>query len=369
MRATSLHQRSANAAHSPRRPFGSPHLSAALAVIGLFAVVGPVEGQTLDLHFIDVEGGQSTLLVTPSGASLLVDTGWPTPNERDTDRIVAALRAAGVDTIDYLVITHFHDDHVGGMEALVRRVPVRTVVTHGPNTETGRMATIVDPIFRNAMALSGAREIVARPGDVIPFPDVEIRVLSSNRDLIPEPLPGAGSPNPHCEGVEQRREDRSDNSASVGMLITFGAFRFLDLGDVTQDLEYVLMCPVNRIGEVDLFLTSHHGAGASNGPYFVHALGARVAIMNNGARKGGDPVVIQTVRTAPGLEDFWMLHYSEAAGPDVNVAEPFIANLTDAPTETGNDTGFGFRVTASRDGSFTVTNQRTGFSKTYAPRP
>jgi beta-lactamase superfamily II metal-dependent hydrolase len=345
------------------RPSVAAPLALAILALGLIAHPGVACAQSLEIYFIDVEGGQATLMVSPSGESILVDTGWP--GDRDADRIAAAARTAGVGALDYLVITHYHDDHVGGMVELAERLSFSNVIIHGTGTESDSMAVGMAPTYREAMRITGAEEIVVRPGDVIPIEALNIEVVASHRDLIPEPLPGAGQPNPLCEGVQQRRADQSDNSASVAMMITFGEFRFLDIGDVTQDLEYELACPVNRIGEVDLYLTTHHGHGASNAPVLVQALGARVAIMNNGARKGGDPVVIQTVRTAPGLEDLWMLHFSEAAGAEGNVPEERIANPSDAPTATGNDTGYGIRVVAERDGSFTVTNARNGFSKAY----
>jgi beta-lactamase superfamily II metal-dependent hydrolase len=323
--------------------------------------------QALRLYFIDVEGGQATLVVTPSGQSLLVDTGWPTDNLRDAERIAAALKKAGVGTVDYLVITHYHDDHVGGMEQLASRVKFRTVITHGPTTETGKTADAMMATFRAALAASGAQEIVVKPGETIPLKGIDVKVLASNRQLIADPLKPA-APNALCEGVVPRRTDTSDNSASVGMLFTFGTFRFLDLGDVTQDLEFQMACPVNRIGEVDLYLTTHHGSGQSNAPVLVHALKSRVAIMNNGARKGGDLPVLQTIRSAPGLEDLWMLHYAVVAGSDGNVDEPRIANLGDVADPAVKDTGFGINVTVQPDGSFTVVNERNNLSKTYPAR-
>jgi len=323
--------------------------------------------QSLNVYVIDVEGGQATLFVSPSGQSMLVDTGWPL-NGRDAERIAATVKRAGVGTLDYLVITHYHDDHVGGMEQLAARVKFRTVITHGPTTETSPGAAIATATFQKAMAASGAKEIVVRPGDTIPLKGLDVRILASNRQLIGAPLPGAGAANPLCEGAVQRRTDTSDNSASVGMLITFGAFRFLDLGDLTQDLEHQMACPVNRIGEVDLYLTTHHGSGQSNAPVLVHALKARVAVMNNGARKGGDLPVLQTVRSAPGLEDLWMLHYAVAAGPEGNVADSFIANTGDVPDPAVPDQGHGIRVTAQSDGSFTVVNERNKHTKTYPAR-
>ena len=323
--------------------------------------------QALRLYFIDVEGGQATLIVTPSGQSLLVDTGWPTETARDAGRIAAAMKKAGVGTLDYLVITHYHADHVGGMEQLASRVKFRTVITHGPTTETGKTPDTMMATFRTAIATSGAKEIVVKPGDTIPLKGVDVKVLASNRQLIADPLQPA-KPNAACEGVVPRRRDTSDNSASVGMLFTFGGFRFLDLGDLTQDLEYQMACPVNRIGEVDLFLTTHHGSGQSNAPVLVHALKSRVAIMNNGARKGGDPPVLQTIRSAPGLEDLWMLHHSVAAGAEGNVEEPRIANLGDVSDPAVKDTGFGINVEVQPNGSFTVMNERNNVSKTYPAR-
>lgn len=340
---------------------------AVLLAASLALVPAVCSAQALRLYFIDVEGGQATLIVTPSGQSMLVDTGWPTEGARDARRIAAAVKKAGIDTVDYLVITHYHADHVGGMQQLASRVKFRTVITHGPTTETGKNADAMMATFRAAMAASGAREIVAKPGDTIPLKGVDVKVLASNRQLIADPLRPA-APNAICEGVVPRRADTSDNSASVGMLFTFGEFRFLDLGDLTQDLEFQMACPVNRIGEVDLFLTTHHGAGSSNAPVLVHALKSRVAIMNNGARKGGDLPVLQTIRSAPGLEDLWMLHYAVAAGAEGNVAEPLIANLGDVADPAVKDTGFGINVTVQPDGAFTVVNERNNVTKTYPAR-
>jgi beta-lactamase superfamily II metal-dependent hydrolase len=325
----------------------------------------------LDIYFIDVEGGQSTLIVTPSGQSLLVDTGWPGFNGRDADRIAAAARKAGVKTIDYLVITHYHEDHVGGLEQLAARLKFRTVITHGPNSETNRTGTAMSQIYRDGVAAGGAREIVARPGDLIPIKGLDVKVVAAARQLIGKPLPGAGRANPACAGAVQKRADGSENSMSVGMLMTFGKFRFLDIGDVTQDKEFELACPVNRIGEVDLYLTTHHGSILSGAEVLVQALKPRVAIMNNGARKGGDAPVIQIVRRSPGLEDLWMLHYAVAAGAagnDVNVPENLIANVAESTDPAVNDAGFGIHVSAEEDGSFTVTNDRNTLTKKYGRR-
>jgi len=155
---------------------------------GLLAGPGLAAGQSLDIYFIDVEGGQATLMVSPSGESILVDTGWP--GDRDADRIAAAARTAGVEALDYLVITHYHDDHVGGMVELAERLSFSKVFIHGPGTESDRMAVGMDPTYREALRLSGAEETVVRPGDVIPIDGLDIQVVASDRDLIPEALPG-----------------------------------------------------------------------------------------------------------------------------------------------------------------------------------
>ena len=341
---------------------------ARVLVLAAWLVLAPAicSAQALRLYFIDVEGGQATFVVTPSGQSMLVDTGWPTDTLRDAERIAAAMKRAGVSTLDYLVITHYHADHVGGMEQLASRVKFRNVITHGPTTEAGKGADTMMATFRAAMAASGAKEIVAKPGDTIPLKGLDVKVLASNRQLVD--ASAKIPPNPLCAGVQPQPTDRSDNSASVGMLFTFGSFRFLDLGDLTQDLEFQMACPVNRIGEVDLFLTTHHGAASSNAPVLVHALKSRVAIMNNGARKGGDLPVLQTIKSAPGLEDLWMLHYAVVAGAEANVEESRIANLGDVADPAVKDTGFGINVTVQPNGSFTVVNERNNLSKTYAAR-
>jgi competence protein ComEC len=271
----------------------------------------------LRIYFADVEGGQATLVVSPSGESLLVDTGWPGFNGRDADRIAAMAKKAGVKAFDYLVITHYHDDHVGGLAQLGARVKFKTLITHGPNIEHNSTATAMAEVYRTAIDAVRPRELVVKPGDVIPIKGLDVKVVAAARQLISEPLPGGGQPNPRCDGVVQKRADGSENSMSVGML--------------------------------------------------MHALQPRVAIMNNGARKGGDAPAIQIVRRSPGLQDLWMLHAAVAAGAEVNVPAEFIANVEDSTDPAVNDKGFGISVSADADGSFTVTNERTRKSKNYKP--
>ncbi len=316
--------------------------------------------QNLDIYFIDVEGGQATLIVAPSGESLLVDTGWPGFGGRDAERIVAAAHSANLKRIDYVVVTHYHTDHVGGVPQLAERIPIGSFIDHGPNAESGKEA---DQLFAGYQkACQKAQRRVVTPGDVITLGEAKAEVLTSNGDHISAALQGAGQPNPYCPTVEREKDNLNEDARSVGILLTFGRFRFIDLGDFTGNKELDLMCPNNRIGTVDVYLTSQHGSSIAGSKVLVWALHPRVAIMNNGARKGAGPEAWQVVKSSPGLEDLWQLHYALAGGKEHNVADSYIAN----PEE--KCTGKYLKLSARADGSFAVTNSRNGFSKTYPPR-
>lgn len=323
------------------------------ALVWLLAL--PMQARSLELFFIDVEGGQATLIVGPSGQSMLVDTGWRGFEGRDADRIMQAVKAAKIKQIDYLVITHYHRDHVGGVPQLASRIKIGTFFDHGPNTEDSR-ATKED-YADYVKTFEQAEHMVVKPGDSIPLKGASVRVLTADGEHITSPLPGAGQPNPFCASTPKREADATENARSVGVLVTYGNFHFLDLGDLTWNKELELMCPNNLIGPVDLYLTSHHGLNQSGSPALVDAIHPRVAIMNNGARKGGSADAWQIVKDAPGLEDLWQLHYAVDSDKQHNVPDPFIAN----PDEKGEY----LKVTAESDGSFTVLNHRNKFEKTY----
>ncbi len=313
--------------------------------------------RTLRIYSIDVEGGQATLVVTPDGQSVLVDTGWPGFAGRDASRIVMAAQEAGVKRIDYLIITHFHMDHVGAVAELAQRIPIGTFIDHGPSVEANVEAKKLYAGYESVA--SKGKRLTVKPGEKLPLSGVGVQILTANGDHIDSALPGAGQPNPVCEEVKPQGADASENARSVGFLLTYGKFRFLDLGDLTWDKELDLMCPSNRIGTVDVFLVSHHGMNISNSPALVWAIRPRVAIMNNGAQKGGSPEAWSIVEKSPGLEDLWQLHFAQGGGPEHNVAEKFIAN-PGTPDE-----GLPIEVMAEADGSFRVTNSRNGFTKTY----
>jgi competence protein ComEC len=328
--------------------------------------LAPVAGapKPLQIYFIDVEGGQSTLIVDPPGESLLIDTGWDDFNGRDADRIVAAAKSAGIDHIDDAIITHYHADHAGGVPQLAAKIKIGTFFDHGLNTETTSPDT--EKSYEGYLKVAEqAKRLTVKPGDVLPLKGMHVQVLTSNGAEITEPLQGAGQENPLCASEPSVGPDPSENSRSVGVLITFGKFRFIDLGDLTNLKELGLACPKNLIGTVDLYLTTHHGTAhpgtgdGSNARAIVHALHPRVAVMNNGAIKGGHPVAWQIVHDSPGLEDLWQLHYSIQGDKDHNVDEKFIANVG------GIDQGNYIKVTAQPDATFTVTNSRNNLSKTY----
>jgi hypothetical protein len=203
--------------------------------------------------------------------------------------------------------------------------------------------------------------LLARPGDLIPIRGIEVQVLTAAGDEISRPLPGAGAPNPLCAGAKRKSPDPSENAQSIGLLITYGKFRMIDLGDLTWNKELELACPDNKIGTIDVYLSTHHGIDLSGAPALVHALHPLVAIMDNGPRKGGSPEAWQTVRTSPRLEDIWQLHYALQAGKANNAPDDFIANLEE------HCQGNWIKLSAEPDGQFTVTNGRNGNTRAYRP--
>jgi beta-lactamase superfamily II metal-dependent hydrolase len=316
--------------------------------------------QNLNVYFIDTEGGQSTLFVSPSGESMLVDTGWPGFNGRDASRIVAASKQAGVTKIDYLIITHYHMDHVGGVPQLAARIPILNFIDHGPSVEHGKDADELVAAYTRTR--EAGHHILAHPGDKIPIPGIDVEILTAAGDEISTPHPGAGAPNPECASAKLREPDPSENARSVGTLVRFGRFRMIDLGDLTWNKEYDLVCPNNKIGTVDVYLSTHHGLNESGGPEIVHALHPRVAIMNNGATKGGSSEAWQAMHSSPGIEDIWQLHYAVAGGDANNSPQRFIAN---PEQDAAQDHGYWIELSAESSGAFSVTNGRTGETKSY----
>jgi len=309
----------------------------------------------LDIYFIDVEGGQATLFVTPSGESMLIDTGYPGNGDRDINRVLATIKQAGLTKLDYLLVTHYHNDHVGNAAAIAAKIPVGTFVDHGETVETDASAKTLYDTYLKGRATG--KHLLAAPGVKVPLRDLDVTIVTSNGERIARPLEGAGQPNPACADFTPKAADASENARSVGSVIAFGRFRMLDLGDLTWNKEHELVCPGNLLGRFDLYLTTHHGLDQSGPAALVHAVQPRVAVMNNGPKKGGAAGAMRIVRTTPGLEDFWQLHRSLDPAA-ANIAEPMIANLDESAAHH-------IKVSAQRDGSFTVTNARTGMVKPY----
>jgi beta-lactamase superfamily II metal-dependent hydrolase len=327
----------------------------------------------LNIYFIDVEGGQSTLIVTPDRHSLLVDTGWAgqgtgfSPGDphqaRDANRILAAAKDAGVTRIDFLLITHFHPDHDGGIAELAKLMPVGTFIDHD---RPSRWAMITGPDIGTAFdAYKALREghahIVPKPGDRLPVPGLDVTVVSSDEQILKRPLPGGGVQNPLCSSTPAiAANDPYENPRSTGILLQFGRFRFLDVGDLSDKPLRGLACPKSLIGPVEVYLVAHHGGWDAADPATFAAFSPLVAVMNNGVTKGGGTATFHSLHAVAGLKDVWQLHASSNAGAE-NFPPGFIANLDEGSS-------YWIRLEAQSDGSFRINNPRTGTWTSYSPR-
>lgn len=319
----------------------------------------------LRVYFADVEGGQATLFVTPQGESLLVDTGYPGFDGRDADRIVALCKHAGISKIDNVLITHYHHDHVGGVPQLVAKIPVGRFIDHGDNTETDDTVTVsVWKAYQTTLADGHFSRLIAKPGDVLPIKGMKVKIVTGNGDMIDKPLSGAGAGhrNPACMHSGMKYLEDNENDRSLGMIITFGKLRIADLGDLTWARERPLICPVDKLGRVDIYVVSHHGLPRSGSPALVNALAPRLAIMEDGPLKGDDPSIWEILQNSPRIAEgkgaLWQLHTRESADAH-NVPDDRIANLP------GPDAAHFLELIARKDGSFAVTNERTGQTIEY----
>jgi competence protein ComEC len=325
----------------------------------------------LDIYFIDVEGGQSTLLVTPDKQSYLIDTGWaggtqpssnPEPGDpakaRDANRIVAAARDAGVKQIDYLMITHFHPDHDGGVVELSKLMPIRHFIDHDTLLPEAQKDAGTKAAYERYLEVSrGQPHIVPKPGDRLPLTGIEAVVVSSAGSVLTQPLPGAGGANSLCGSAAVKPNEALENPRSTGVIVTLGKFRFLDVGDLTGEPLFKLACPQSLIGPVDVYLAAHHGGTDTADPALYAAFKPRVVVMNNGLKKGGGKNTYEALHHVTGLADVWQIHRSEAAA-EQNFAADHIANLDES-------TGYWIKLSARADGSFTVVNGRTGQGQSY----
>ena len=322
---------------------------------------------TLDLYVIDTEGGKAVLYVSPTGQTLLFDTGTGGDNNRDADRITNLIKDVAVEQqLDHVIVSHYHGDHVGNAAELSKRIPVRHFYDHGGWTVEG--APTRRAAFDTWAAVRPTTHVtVPRPGTKIPVTGFDFTIVSNAGELIASPvpgMPGAGAPNPLCREFVPRVQDATpENAEALGAVVKYGNFRIVDLSDLIWNMEKELVCPNNLLGTADVYFTSRHGTDWAGNPVMVHAVRARAAIMNNSPRKGGTAETFKIVRSTPGFLDFWQIHYSENVSKETNSPEQFIANM-DATPPTNHPAHY-IKLSARTDGSFTITNGRTGFTKEY----
>jgi beta-lactamase superfamily II metal-dependent hydrolase len=374
-----------------RKIFAAALLTSALTVPAL-----AVEG-TLKVVSIDVEGGGGTLFVTPEGKSLLIDTGWPSgagllpsPDgaKNSADRIVAAAKKLGVSKIDYLIITHYHMDHVGGIQDLVKRIPVDTFIDHGDNAEHLAPGEQIPPDLAGGMpdqlypkyleTIKGHKHIVAKPGQVINIGSMTDTIVASNGVVLSKPLAGAGQAIAACDtALSKSSKDigGEENRRSVASLLRFGKVSIAMFGDLSWDKERELSCPVGKLGHVNLLIATQHGSIISSNPASIADMHPDVALVGMGGKKGGDEESIKTIKASPGLMGFWQTHES-FAHPSLGADNKnMIANLNPAASAVAAhakqmftsppDEGHAIHAEITTDGKITVTNDRNGYSKTY----
>jgi len=337
-------------------------IAAALAV-----VQGPT-AQDLRIYVIDVEGGGATLVVSPSGESMLIDSGSPGPaGERDSARIADAMRAAGLMKINDLFTTHYDGDHVGGAPAANAVAHFDRFFDHGEMDPKWEQNRGIEDRYGAYLNIAKGRRTVVKPGDTIPFGRARVDVVSSAGKVIDRAINGGGHENPLCKDADTKPPNTTENSQTTGVLISHGRFTFLDLGDLTWDKEMDLACPRNKLGRVSLLLATHHGFfnDQSGAPALLWSIQPQVVIANNGPRKGMAPAAFDRIQKVSGLEGLWQSHLALANDKDHNASDEMIANLEPSPECKGH----AIAVTAKSDGSFIVTNTRNNVSRTYRARP
>lgn len=280
------------------------------------------KAKPLRIFWIDVEGGAATLVVTPEGGSLLMDCGWP--GKRDADRIATTARAAGLKQIDHFLTSHYHTDHWGCVAEVSERIPVGKYYHHA----FPEGAKDVDAKLKEAfLRVSQGKAVLLEPGDEVPLKGATVKILSANGRV---PGENAGAPQVRrCEANPEhpaKPEDASDNARSIGFLLTCGSFRFADFGDLTWNVEHKLVCPVNLIGTADVYQATHHGLDQSNNPALLKAVSPTVAVVNNGAKKGGTAAAFRWLKETASIRDIFQVHRNVATGPGDNTAPELTAN-------------------------------------------
>ncbi|HUY91333.1 MAG TPA: MBL fold metallo-hydrolase [Pirellulales bacterium] len=324
------------------------------------AAAGSADGQ-LEIYWIDVEGGAATLMVTPRGESVLVDTG--NPGRRDPQRIFdVAAKVAGLRKIDYLVTTHFHRDHFGGAATLAALLPIGVVYDNG-EFEGG-----VERPDQDYLSFAAQRRAVIEPGQEIPLkqspdksaPRLSLRCLAARQQFAAAP-DDADENAAICQDARAKARDGSDNANSIVLLLSLGEFQFFDGGDLTWNMEQKLVCPKNLVGEVDVYQTTHHGLDASNNPLVIRSLKPKVAVFNNGVTKGCEPDVFAALQREPSVEAVYQMHRNLRSDSQNNVADEYIANL-----EKECQANYIRLAVDPAAGSYTVSIPARGHERTFA---
>jgi beta-lactamase superfamily II metal-dependent hydrolase len=284
----------------------------------------------LEVYWVDVEGGAATLVVTPAGESILVDTGFP--GGRDAGRIhKLATEVAGLSKIDHVVVTHYHLDHFGGLAELAELMPVGVLWERGLDSAPERERA--DPRLEAYGKAKVGRRAVVRPGDEIRLAQiggaasVRFRFLAANQKVADSD--GVKPNEALCSQAKEKDKDASDNANSIAMVLEQGPFRLFDGGDLTWNVEGRLVCPADLVGKVDVFQASHHGLDQSNNPVLVKTLEPTVVVVNNGPKKGGEPGSFATFSATPSVKAIYQLHKNVREGA-VNMAPERIANVAES---------------------------------------
>jgi competence protein ComEC len=340
-------------------------LSLALVLAVTIQLPAAAQRRTLDLYWIDVEGGAATLIVTPAGESILVDAGENL--DRDSSRIYyVAAKVAGIKQIDHFIATHYHADHYGGINKINQLLPIKKIYDHG-NIPTSLpedpQFSVLMPLY---LSIAGGRSIALKPGDHLRLRDhgnaqkLDIECLAANGEVADRRQKKAAN-NPACASQKDYPRDESDNANSLVLRLKYGNFTFFDGGDLTLQKEALLVCPTNLVGKVDLFQIDHHGLDLSNNPVLIESVQPRVVIINNGPRKGAEPITMKTLWATSSIEDVWQVHRNIKAGDDLNTKPEFIANWQ------AECKGEFIKASVQPDGSFSVQIGLNGQPKVYRP--